>query len=254
MAVKLQKNLWGEVGARHTGSTHSGWPGTKPTSDHPSAGLSMGGYMWGGPRTVASPEGLGFVCQWEAHGNVGTLVLFFSHNFTESQEDQLVNKKTHPVSNNDEKIHGTSKDLIRPEVILANQESREPGQVKGQEWPPTPNMLKLNRKLTNFVSNLEHGDHCKQVRPDDLKTKEVDTKGEKVGKVGWHGSGLEERCSGSRCQAHSEHQRAPKRPASNQSTIGLSTERASCCGTLVVASLEGSGCVLSVWVTGNVGM
>ncbi|KAF6119653.1 hypothetical protein HJG60_010110 [Phyllostomus discolor] len=109
--------------------------------------------------------------------------LFYAHNFTQSQEHQLVNKKTHPVSNNDEKIHCTTKDVISPEVILANQGFREPGQVKGREWPPTPKMLKLNRKLTNFVSNLEHGSHTKQIRSDDLKTKEADTKGEKVGEA-----------------------------------------------------------------------
>ena len=94
------------------------------------------------------------------------------------------------VSNNNEKIDCTTEDLIRPEVILANQGSREPGQVKGQEWPLTPKMPKLNRKLTNFASHPDHGVHIKQTRPDDLKTKEVDTKGEKVGEVGWDGSGL----------------------------------------------------------------
>lgn len=41
-------------------------------SAHPSAELLMGRTCWGGSRAVASLEGSGYVCQWEAQGNAGT--------------------------------------------------------------------------------------------------------------------------------------------------------------------------------------
>ena len=110
--------------------------------------------------------------------------LFSSRNWSTSPGGTAGQQRTLPCLQQQCEDAPPAKDQSRLEAILANQGSREQGPEKKWRRPPTPKTPKPNTNLTIFVSNLEHGAHVKQTRPDDLKPKEADMEGEKVGEVG----------------------------------------------------------------------
>lgn len=85
--VKVQEGLWAGVmpdtqGAPAVPGQMQSWPQTTH------AGLSVGRPCQGGSWAVASLEGSGFVCQWEACGITGTWVIFSAlTTWEQNQED-----------------------------------------------------------------------------------------------------------------------------------------------------------------------
>ena len=97
----------------------------------------------------------------------------------------MVDEDAQPISTSQGKELHTTETQSNPEITITTQESGVPGPLRGWKRTSCLKLPRLHRKKITSKANMEQVAHMKQIGPDDLDSKMAESKGEKVGQVGW---------------------------------------------------------------------